>query len=89
MEVVLIDTVWMLQTRYFAFHGYSILSIGFTWTWACLQGKSLQTSIEANELIGLKKVIDNCWLYKMLSLVGHSQGCLISLGMCFSLSQNY
>ena len=68
-------TVWMLQTRYFAFHGYSVLALdlpghGFS------GGKCIR-SIE-NMADWLKKLIEvsGC---KNTSLIGHSQGCLIGL----------
>ena len=68
-------TVWMLQTRYFAFHGYSVLALDLPGH-GLSKGKCL-TSIE-DMADWLKNVIDttDC---KEASLVGHSQGCLISL----------
>ena len=68
-------TVWMLQTRYFAFHGYTILALDLPGH-GLSKGKCL-TSIE-DMAEWVKNVIDavDC---KEASLVGHSQGCLISL----------
>jgi pimeloyl-ACP methyl ester carboxylesterase len=72
-------TVWMLQTRYFAFHGYSVLALDLPGH-GLSKGKCL-TSIE-DMAEWIKNVIDaiNC---KEASLVGHSQGCLISLECAF------
>ena len=68
-------TIWMLQTRYFAFHGYSVLALDLPGH-GLSQGESLK-SIEAMS-DWLKEVIDilGC---KDISLVGHSQGCLVSI----------
>ena len=68
-------TVWMLQTRYFAFHGYSVLALDLPGH-GLSKGKCL-TSIE-DMAEWIKNVIDvtDC---KEASLVGHSQGCLIGL----------
>ena len=68
-------TVWMLQTRYFAFHGYSVLALDIPGHGLSL-GDSL-TSIEdmADWLNDVIEALD----IKVVSLVGHSQGCLISL----------
>ena len=68
-------TVWMLQTRYFAFHGYSVLALDFPGH-GLSQGKSLKT---------IEKMAD--WLNNVIikinsqkvSIVGHSQGCLVGL----------
>ena len=68
-------TVWMLQTRYFAFHGYSVLALDFPGH-GLSQGKSL-TSIE-DMADWVKNVLDAIGC-KETSLVGHSQGSLISL----------
>jgi pimeloyl-ACP methyl ester carboxylesterase len=68
-------TVWMLQTRYFAFHGYSVLALDLPGH-GLSEGKCL-TSIE-NMAEWVKEVIDATGS-KKASLVGHSQGCLISL----------
>ena len=65
----------MLQTRYFAFHGYSVLALDLPGH-GLSKGKSL-TSIEdmADWVKDVIKVTES----KNASLVGHSQGCLISL----------
>jgi len=68
-------TVWMLQTRYFAFHGYSVLALDLPGH-GLSNGKSL-TSIES-----MAEWLGDIILYlnlKTISLIGHSQGCLISL----------
>lgn len=66
---------WVLQTRYFAFHGYSVLAIdlpghGYS------EGPSLK-SIE-EQAIWISDVIDEVGMTEA-SLVGHSQGCLITM----------
>ena len=66
---------WVLQTRYFAFHGYSVLAIdlpghGYS------EGPSIQSIEEQGKWIS--DVIDSVGM-KEASLVGHSQGCLISI----------
>ena len=66
---------WVLQTRYFAFHGYSILAIdlpghGYS------EGPALESIEEQGKWIS--DVIDSVEM-KEASLVGHSQGCLIVL----------
>jgi len=68
-------TVWMLQTRYFAFHGYSVLALDLPGH-GLSKGKSL-SSIEsmAEWLID---VIESLGCNEA-SIVGHSQGCLIGL----------
>jgi len=68
-------TVWMLQTRYFAFHGYSILALDLPG-----HGFSKEESLTSIGGIAdwLNSIIENLEL-KEVSLVGHSQGCLISL----------
>lgn len=68
-------TVWMLQTRYFAFHEYSVLALDLPG-----HGKSAGECLKSIEEMAtwVNKVIDylDC---KTASLVGHSQGCLISI----------
>ena len=66
---------WVLQTRYFAFHGYSVLAIdlpghGYS------EGPAIPTIEEQGQWIS--DVIDSVGK-KEASLVGHSQGCLIAL----------
>ena len=80
-------TVWNLQTRYFAYHGYSVLSIDFPG-----HGRSegpLMENIEQMadwipELINVTaKIFGNTGAskskLKMASLVGHSMGALVAL----------
>ena len=66
---------WVLQTRYFAFHGYSVLAIDLPG-----HGYSEGPSIISIEEQGkwVSDVIDAVSV-KEASLVGHSQGCLITL----------
>ena len=66
---------WVLQTRYFAFHGYSVLAIDLPG-----HGYSEGPSIKSIEEQGkwVSDVIDAVKM-KEASLVGHSQGCLITL----------
>ena len=61
---------WVLQTRYFAFHGYSVLALDLPGH-GLSKGKSLKSIEEMAEWIN--KVIDAVG-YKEASLVGHSQG---------------
>ena len=66
---------WVLQTRYFAFHGYSVLAIdlpghGYS------EGPSLRSMEEMGDWIA--DVIDATDLQNA-SLVGHSQGCLVTM----------
>ncbi len=66
---------WVLQTRYFAFHGYAVLAIdlpghGFS------EGPALKSIEEMGDWIA--DVIDSSGI-KEASLVGHSQGCLITM----------
>ena len=66
---------WVLQTRYFAFHGYSVLALD-------LPGHGLSTG---NSLTSVEDMAD--WIsdvidavgFKEASLVGHSQGCLVAV----------
>ncbi|MEH6545880.1 MAG: alpha/beta hydrolase [Sneathiella sp.] len=66
---------WALQTRYFAFHGYSVLAPD-------LPGHSLSSgeSLDSVEAMGnwLTKVVDAAGA-EYVHLVGHSQGFLIAL----------
>ena len=66
---------WVLQTRYFAFHGYSVLAIdlpghGYS------EGPALESIEEQGKWIS--DVIDAMEM-NQASLVGHSQGCLVVL----------
>jgi pimeloyl-ACP methyl ester carboxylesterase len=66
---------WVLQTRYFAFHGYSILAIDLPG-----HGESEGPALKSIEEMGdwVSDVIDSVG-YNEASLVGHSQGCLINI----------
>ena len=66
---------WVLQTRYFAFHGYSVLALDLPGH-GLSTGKSL-TSIE-DMADWISDVIDAVG-FKEASLVGHSQGCLVAV----------
>jgi pimeloyl-ACP methyl ester carboxylesterase len=68
-------TVWMLQTRYFAFHGYSILALDLPGH-GLSEGNSLTSIEDMAEWVNNVIEVVGC---KEASLVGHSQGCLISL----------
>ena len=66
---------WVLQTRYFAFHGYSVLAIdlpghGYS------EGPAIKSIEEQGKWIA--DVIDSVGK-KEASLVGHSQGCLVTI----------
>ena len=67
--------VWVLQTRYFAFHGYSVLALDMPGH-GLSGGKSLK-SIEcmADWVNDVIDAVD----FKEASLVGHSQGCLVTI----------
>ena len=67
---------WVLQTRYFAFHGYSVLSLRSYQVMDYQDGKSLSSIEEMADWIN--KVIDAVG-HKNASLVGHSQGCLVAI----------
>ena len=67
--------VWVLQTRYFAFRGYSILAIDLPGH-GLSSGESLKTIEEMGDWVG--DVIDAVGC-KEASLVGHSQGCLVTM----------
>ena len=64
---------WVLQTRYFAFHGYSVLAIDLPG-----HGYSEGPSLKSMEIMGdwIANVIDASGVQEA-SLVGHSQGCLV------------
>ena len=66
---------WVLQTRSFAFHGYSVLALDLPGH-GLSSGKSL-TSIE-QMADWLSDVIDTVG-FNEASLVGHSQGCLVTI----------
>ena len=66
---------WVLQTRYFAFHGYSVLALDMPGH-GLSAGESLKSIEEMADWIS--DVIESVG-YKEASLVGHSQGCLVSL----------
>ena len=68
-------SIWYLQTRYFAYHGYSILAIDFPG-----HGRS-----EGDFIISIEEMAD--WIPELIkaaglekaSLVGHSMGALVAL----------
>ena len=66
---------WVLQTRYFAFHGYSVLALDMPG-----HGLSGGESLKSIESMAdwVSDVIDAVG-YKEASLVGHSQGCLVTI----------
>jgi len=66
---------WVLQTRYFAFHGYSVLAIDLPG-----HGYSNGPSLKSIEEMGdwIANVIDSMEINEV-SLVGHSQGCLVTM----------
>ena len=66
---------WVLQTRYFAFHGYSVLALDMPGH-GLSGGKSLKSIEEMADWVN--DVIDAVG-YKEASLVGHSQGCLVTV----------
>tara|TARA_B110000495_G_C22993606_1_gene585432 strand:- start:370 stop:1188 length:819 start_codon:yes stop_codon:yes gene_type:complete len=68
-------TVWMLQTRYFAFHGFAVLALDLPGH-GLSEGESLKSIEDMAEW--LNKVVQSIG-YSEASLVGHSQGCLIGL----------
>ena len=66
---------WILQTRYFAFHGYNVLAIdlpghGYS------EGPALKSIEEMGDWIA--DIIDSTDI-REASLVGHSQGCLVTM----------
>jgi pimeloyl-ACP methyl ester carboxylesterase len=66
---------WVLQTRSFAFHGYSVLALDLPGH-GLSGGKSLQTIEEmADWLSDVIEAVN----FTEASLVAHSQGCLISI----------
>ena len=70
---------WVLQTRYFAFHGYSVLALDLPGH-GLSGGKSLSSIEEMADWVNA--VIDAVG-HKEASLVGHSQGCLQILEYAF------
>ena len=68
---------WALQTRWFAFHGYSVLAPDFPAH--SLSAGSALTSIEAMA-DWLRQLLDHLEV-RQCSLVGHSQGGLVALEM--------
>ena len=66
---------WVLQTRYFAFHGYSVLAIDLPGH-GTSEGPPLKSIEDMADWIS--DVIDSVG-YDETSLVGHSQGCLVLL----------
>ena len=66
---------WVLQTRYFAFHGYSVLAVDLPGH-GLSEGQSL-TSIE--DMADWIKDVIHAVGFTEASLVGHSQGCLVAI----------
>ena len=66
---------WVLQTRYFAFHGYTVLALDMPGH-GLSSGESLKSIEEMADWVS--DVIDSVG-YKEASLVGHSQGCLVTM----------
>ena len=66
---------WVLQARSFAFHGYSVLALDLPGH-GLSGGKSLQSIEEMADWIS--DVLDAV-SFKEASLVGHSQGCLVTI----------
>jgi len=66
---------WVLQTRYFAFHGYSVLALDLPGH-GLSGGKSLQSIEQMADWVGDVIDVVGC---KEASLVGHSQGCLVTV----------
>ena len=66
---------WVLQTRYFAFHGYSVLALDMPGH-GLSGGESLKSIEDMADWVS--DVIDAVG-YKEASLVGHSQGCLVTV----------
>ena len=66
---------WVLQTRYFAFHGYNALAVDLPGH-GLSGGESLKSIEEMADWISF--VIDAVG-HKEASLVGHSQGCLVTI----------
>ena len=66
---------WVLQTRYFAFHGYTCLALDMPGH-GLSAGKSLKSIEDMADWIN--SVIDAVG-FKEASLVGHSQGCLVTI----------
>ena len=64
---------WVLQTRYFAFHGYSVLAIDLPGHCAS-EGPPLKSIEDMADWIS--DVISSVG-YEEASLIGHSQGCLV------------
>jgi len=66
---------WVLQARYFAFHGYSVLALDMPGH-GLSGGESLKTIEEM--AVWINDVMMTVG-YKETSLVGHSQGCLVTM----------
>ena len=67
--------VWVLQARYFAFHGYSVLALDMPGH-GLSGGESLKSIEDMADWVN--DVIDAVG-FKEASLVGHSQGCLVTV----------
>ena len=66
---------WVLQARYFAFHGYNSLAVDLPGH-GLSSGESLKSIEEMADWVN--SVIDAVG-HKEASLVGHSQGCLVTV----------
>ena len=76
---------WFMQTRYFAYEGYNVISPDFP-------GHGLS---EGNPLVSIEEM--SLWLSDLISnlkindfnLIGHSQGCLIALETSQKLKKSF
>lgn len=68
-------TIWALQTRWFAWHGYGVLAVDLPG-----HGKSEGSALETIEEMAawMVRVIDVCGAEK-IGLIGHSMGSLVAL----------
>ena len=71
---------WVLQTRYFAFHGYNSLAVDLPGH-GLSSGESLKSIEEMADWVSA--VIDAVG-HKEASLVGHSQGCLVTVAVSYT-----
>ena len=76
-------SVWILQSRYFANHGYNVLAIDLPGH--CKSAGKVPTSVEeaAQTVIALLDVLE----IPQATLIGHSWGALIALEACASAPQ--
>ena len=75
---------WVLQTRYFAFHGYNTIAVDLPG-----HGNSEGESLKSIEDMAswLNKVVKHLGI-KQHSIIGHSQGCLIALEYANKFPEN-